>query len=104
MLFRSNPAAFAVPARGTWGNAGRGIATGPGLVQVDLALQKENKLTEHKSLVARAEAFNLFDRTQAGNPGTNISNVTFGLIDSPLNRTIGTGTARQIQVALRFLF
>ena len=36
-----NPAAFAIPANGTWGNAGRSSAAGPGLAQVDFALQKE---------------------------------------------------------------
>src|SRR3712207_5733508 len=35
-----NIEAFAVPARGTWGNAPRNFLRGPGLFQVDLALQK----------------------------------------------------------------
>jgi hypothetical protein len=99
-----NPAAFAVPARGTWGNAGRSIATGPGLVQVDVSLQKETRIAEQKSLVFRIEGFNLFNRTQAGDPGLNISTATFGFIGGGLNRTIGTGTSRQVQLALRFLF
>lgn len=100
-----NPAAFAVPKPGTWGNAGRSIATGPGLFQIDLALQKENKLTESASLVFRIESFNLTNRVQAGNPGLNISSpASFGLIQSGLNRTIGTGTARQLQLAMRLLF
>jgi len=100
-----NPAAFAIPARGTWGNAGRAIATGPGLVQVDFALQKNTRLTESKALVFRIEAFNLFNRTQAGNPGTTFTTpATFGLVNSGLNRTIGTGTSRQIQLAMRLNF
>ncbi len=100
-----NPAAFAIPARGTWGNAGRAIATGPGLVQVDFALQKNTHITESKALVFRIEMFNLFNRTQAGNPGTTFTSpASFGLVNSGLNRTIGTGTSRQIQLAMRFLF
>ena len=35
-----NPNAFAVPAPGQFGNAGRNILRGPGFVQCDLALQK----------------------------------------------------------------
>jgi hypothetical protein len=100
-----NPAAFAIPAPGTWGNAGRSIATGPGLVQVDWALQKKMFITENKNIVLRIEAFNIFNRTQAGNPGTTLTSpASFGLVTTGLNRTIGTGTARQLQLALRFNF
>ena len=50
----------------------------------------------------RLETFNIFNRTQAGNPGiTFTSAASFGLVNSGLNRTIGSGTARQLQVALR---
>lgn len=100
-----NPAAFALPARGTWGNAGRAIAVGPGLSQVDWAMQKNVGVSEGKTLVFRAEMYNLFNRTQAGNPGTTLTSpATFGIITSGLNRTIGTGTSRQTQLALRLNF
>ncbi len=100
-----NPAAFAIPARGTWGNAGRAIATGPGLVQMDFALQKNTRMTEGKALAFRIESFNLFNRIQAGNPGTAFTSpASFGIINAGLNRTIGTGTSRQIQMAMRLLF
>jgi hypothetical protein len=49
--------------------------------------------------------FNVVNRTQPGNPGTTFTSPSsFGLINSGLNRTIGTGTSRQIQFALRFTF
>jgi len=100
-----NPAAFAIPARGVWGNAGRAIATGPGLVQVDWALQKRTAVAEGKSIVFRIEAFNLFNRIQAANPGTTFTSpASFGFVTSGLNRTIGTGTSRQLQLALRLNF
>jgi hypothetical protein len=74
-----NPAAFFIPANGTWGNAGRSIATGPGLVQVDFSLQKNTRIAEGKALVFRIETFNLFNRTQAGNPGTTLTSpASFG--------------------------
>lgn len=100
-----NPAAFANPASRTWGNLGRHVARGPGAAQVDVALQKRTKLTERTELVFRTEAFNLFNRVQAGNPGTVLTSpASFGLITSGLNRTIGTGTSRQIQFAMRLNF
>jgi hypothetical protein len=100
-----NPAAFAIPARGAWGNAGRAIATGPGLFQIDWTLQKRINLVEGMHLVFRIEAFNITNRVQAGNPGTTLTSPgSFGLITSGLNRTIGTGTARQLQLALRLNF
>ncbi|MBI4907744.1 MAG: TonB-dependent receptor [Acidobacteria bacterium] len=100
-----NPAAFAIPARGTWGNAGRAIAVGPGLVQIDWSLQKRITIVEGKTLTYRVEAFNLVNRTQPGNPGTTFTSpASFGLVNSGLNRTIGTGTSRQLQMALRFEF
>ncbi len=100
-----NPAAFSIPANGTWGNAGRSIATGPGLVQVDFSLQKNTHISESKALVFRIETFNLFNRIQAGNPGTTLTSpASFGIITSGLNRTIGTGTSRQLQLAMRLNF
>jgi hypothetical protein len=100
-----NPAAFAIPANGTWGNAGRAIAIGPGLAQVDLALQKTARIAERMSLVFRIETFNISNRTQAGNPGATLTSpASFGLITSGLNRTIGTGTSRQMQLAMRLNF
>jgi hypothetical protein len=100
-----NPAAFSIPERGTWGNADRIVATGPGLVQVDFSLQKNTRITEKQALVFRIETFNLFNRTQAGNPGLVLTSpASFGIITSGLNRTIGTGTSRQLQLAMRLNF
>jgi len=102
-----NPAAFAIPAPGTFGNAPRDIARGPGLWQVDLGAGKRIPLTERYRLQFRAEAFNIFNRTQLGAPQSNLSAGPgqFGLITQPVNTSpIGTGTPRQIQLALRFEF
>ena len=100
-----NIAAFAVPARGTWGNAGRNILRGPGLFQVDLAMQKRFAINGRRNFEFRWEAFNAFNRMNLGNPGTNISTpATFGRITGPLNSGYGTGTARQMQMMLRMNF
>ncbi len=97
-----NAAAFAVPARGTWGNSGRNILRGPGLMQADLSLQKRFAMSATRNVEVRWEAFNAFNRQNLGNPNTNLSaGPAFGRITGPLNRTYGTGTARQMQFMLR---
>jgi hypothetical protein len=82
-----------------FGNAGRNVARRPGLAQLDFGLQKSFALPrENTSLSFRMEAFNLFNRTNFGNPVVNRSTVqTFGVIQQ-------TFPARQIQFALRLAF
>jgi hypothetical protein len=100
-----NPAAFAVPARGTWGNAGRNTVRAPGLVQIDLALQKRFVITGPRNIEFRAEAFNVLNRVNLGAPGTTVTSPSsFGRITGPLNTGYGTGTARQMQFMFRLNF
>ena len=100
-----NSGAFRTPASRVWGNLGRMIGRGPGMAQVDFSLQKSNKITEGKSIILRAEFYNIFNRVNAANPGTNWSSPgSFGVITSSLNSEVGTGTPRQIQLAVRFRF
>jgi hypothetical protein len=98
-------AAFAVPARGTWGNIGRNTLRGPGLFQVDLSLQKRFVIDGDRNVEFRWDAFNAFNRENLANPNTNISSGSaFGRITGPLNSGYGTGTARQMQVMVRMNF
>ena len=100
-----NTSAFAVPARGTWGNAGRNIIRAPGLFQIDLALQKRFVISGSRNFEFRVEAFNALNRVNLGAPGTTLTTpTTFGRITGPLNRGYGTGTARQMQFMFRFNF
>lgn len=100
-----NMAAYAVPANKTWGNLAKNTARGPGVHQWDISLQKRMKITEGQSISFRAEFFNIWNRPHFANPATNISSAgSFGRITAPMNREIGTGTARQIQFMLRYAF
>jgi hypothetical protein len=102
-----NLAAFTTPVSGTFGNAGRDVFRGPRLWQLDLGASKRIAITERYRLQFRAEAFNIFNRAQLGQPQSDISAGLgeFGVITQPVNTTpIGTGTAREIQLALRFEF
>jgi Carboxypeptidase regulatory-like domain/TonB dependent receptor len=100
-----NIAAFSVPLRGTWGNVGRNTLRGPELFQIDLALQKRFSIGGARNFEFRWEAFNVFNRVNLANPGTNISApAQFGRITGPLNNNYGTGTARQMQFMFRLNF
>jgi hypothetical protein len=101
-----NLAAFATPAKGQWGNAGRNLARAPGSWQLDASFNRRIQLTERFSLQFRAEGFNLFNRAQYGAPLANISAPsTFGRIITLTNNSpTGSGTPRQFQFALRLGF
>jgi len=108
-----NPAAFVVPTDGTFGNAPRDVARGPGAWQIDMGLGKRIPLTERASLDFRAEFFNIFNHPQYGLPLSDFSIAPgpngFGNIIGTVNTTtpvspVGTGTPREIQLSLRVAF
>ncbi len=95
-----NAANVVIPADASqpFGNAGRNLARRMGLYQFDLGLSKAFALPREGARVEfRTEAFNLFNRTNFGNPETNRSSANFGRIRS-------TFPARQVQFALRLVF
>jgi hypothetical protein len=100
-----NPAAFSIPAKGTWGNAGRSIVRAPGLFQIDAAIAREIRITERTGVSLRLEAFNVFNHPELGSPNVNLSSPSFGQILAVSNTTpVGSGSARSIQLAARFRF
>jgi hypothetical protein len=109
-----NPAAFSVPAKGVYGSAPRNAARGASLVQFDTSLAKSFRLAERHKLDLRLDVFNLFNRPQYAQPdgflgtvsssGALTLNPTFGTSLTPLSVDIGTGTARSLQVSLRYSF
>jgi len=101
-----NPAAFAVPAKGTWGTLGRNAARGPTFWEIDGALEKLTPIGPKTNLKFRVEAFNLFNNPIFANPASNISAASsFGRITRVLNPgAVGTGTPRRMQLMLRVEF
>ncbi len=98
-----NPNAFVLPTPGTYGNLGRGVYRGPGLVDLDLSLFKTTKLTERTNLQFRAEFFNALNHANFGTPNPTVFsgaafNPSAGLI------TTTTTTSRQIQFGLKLVF
>lgn len=99
-----NPAAFSMPAAGAFGNCARNTVYGPNFRNVDFSLLKETKLGESCNLEFRAEFFNIFNHPAFAQPDTTFGTPSFGEIFNTLGRTLGAGTSRQIQFALRFSF
>jgi hypothetical protein len=102
-----NPAAFAIPASGTFGDAPRDIARGPAAWQIDFGAGKNLVSGERWRLQFRADVFNVFNHPQYGLPQADFSAGpgVFGSIISTVNSgPVGTGTPRQMQFALRASF
>jgi hypothetical protein len=68
-----NPAAFATPAPGTFGNVPRNFLRGPGFKQFDLVLNKRIKFSESKNLEFRTEIFNILNHTNFDIPGSRLN-------------------------------
>jgi len=105
-----SPNAFAVPASGQFGKAGRNILRGPGFAQWDLGLQKGFRLTEGKKVTFGAEAYNLLNHPNFAVPSNTQSPLTLGgngdaVFASNVGRIFtSVGTGRQIQVDARLAF
>lgn len=98
-----NKAAFDTSNTG-YGNLGRNAGRGPGFAQVDLALSKTMKLNERLGMQFRAEMFNLLNHPNFANPSGYLDDVNFGKSTSTIGTRVGTGTSRQTQLALKFIF
>jgi len=121
---RINPAAFVEPPIGVpQGSLGKNVLRGFPVFQVDLALRRQFKLTERLGVQLRAEAFNVFNHPNFGDPSfaTNFSNFLgtafFGQSTVMLGRSLGSGGTsggfnplyqiggpRSIQLALKVQF
>src|SRR5260370_3175021 len=124
-----NPAAFSIPAPGTYGDLGRNALRGPGISQWDLTLSKKFPVRETMNFEFRAECYNLLnspvyqvpnyntvsgsqarlaDATgiiQPGQPYTApAAGGNYGALTQTVTNTVGFGTNRQFQLALRFSF
>jgi hypothetical protein len=119
-----NPAAFAIPQPGTFGNLVRNQIHGPKFVQQDLIVAKKFFIAESANLEFRTEVFNIFNITNFSNPPAQLPNTfgaaaslqpgqpftaalagsAFGVVNRTVERTVGLGTNRQVQFALRLNF
>jgi hypothetical protein len=84
------------PANAPFGNSPRNAVRGFDFWQLDTGLTKDFAITTKSHLQFRAEAFNLTNRTNYGDPNTSLG-TTFGVINSAL-------PARELQFAAKIVF
>jgi hypothetical protein len=96
--FWFNPAAYARPAAGKFGNSPRNNMYGPGQYQWDIALFKNVAIKAGHSFQFRAEIFNFLNHANLNNPSTDPNSSTFGRITSKDN------SRRDVQLSLRYIF
>ena len=123
-----NPAAFATPQPGQFGNLERNLLHGPNFQQVDLVASKHFPFGSSRNVEFRMEVFNIFNTANFTNPVATLPLAlpasslteanklqpgqaytpgaagTFGSLTSTVGRTVGLGTGRQVQFALRVNF
>jgi hypothetical protein len=122
-----NPAAFAIPQPGTYGNLGRNALRGPGFAQLDATVSKRFPISEKVAIELRGDIYNLLNHPNFANPPSQLGDPVpsspgglglppgsaltpsaagtgYGLLSSTVSQFIGLGTARQIQLALRLVF
>jgi hypothetical protein len=93
-------AAYALPPAGmyTYGNEGRNLLHGPGLVSADYSLFKNFPIKERLKLQFRAEFFNIFNHPNFNNPSAVFGAGSFGYITSTSTEN------RDIQFGLKLAF
>ena len=97
--------AFALPAAGYYGNAGRNILRGPSLQSLDVALHKVIWTTERQRLTLRIEGFNITNHPNFQLPsGLAVFNSTGRPLTSAGRITATATPSRQVQLALRYAF
>jgi Carboxypeptidase regulatory-like domain/TonB-dependent Receptor Plug Domain len=87
---------------GRYGNLGRNVFHGPGVLNSDVSVWKNIRFTERQLLVFRADAFNFFNHTQFYNPGdvtgaNRIDSPSFGQVQLARD-------PRLIQLELQYRF
>jgi len=92
-----NTAAFAAPASGLWGNAGRNTIPGPMLFSLDGSLGRIFRFGERRSADLQFQSQNLLNHVTITQWGTVLSSTNYGL-------ATGAAGMRKITINLRLRF
>jgi len=101
-----NPAAFAQPALGTYGNMGSNNIFGPGSINIDMGLTRAFRLKEKQSIQFRAEAFNMPNHVNPFSPNVLTAGASPQptLTDPNFGKILAAADGRTMQMALKFVF
>jgi hypothetical protein len=92
-----NPAAYAVPQSGQWGNAGRNTIIGPSQFGLNASLGRIFQMNERFSLDFRVDATNALNHVTFPSWNTTVTSTQFGL-PNPAN------SMRSVQTSVRLRF
>lgn len=87
-----------------FGSLGRNVIIGPGFSNVDFSVLKNIELKEDLRFQFRAEVFDLLNHANFGQPGRVVGSATFGQIFNTRFPTGDSGSSRQLQFAIKFMF
>ena len=87
---------------GRFGNAQVGSIVGPGTVNLSTGLSKTFSLTERVKLRAEGTFTNILNHTNLGDPNTNVSSPSFGLITGTIGSDAGGARSGQVSARLDF--
>jgi hypothetical protein len=93
-----DPTAYVVPTAGYQGTVTRNVLRGPRTAEFDFSALKNFAITERFTAQFRAEAFNIINHPNFGNPSANISTGNVGTI------TATSFDNRDLQFALRLIW
>lgn len=92
-----NTAAFAAPASGSFGDAGRNIIIGPGSLDFSMAVSRSIQIKDMQGIELRLSANNVFNMVHYSAIDTTLGSPTFGQV-------IATGSMRKAQIIARYRF
>lgn len=92
-----NPAAFATPAPGQWGDLTRNALSGPNFRQFDLTLGKKFYFGEKMNFEFRTEFFNLFNSANFANPSVTLNNALPNLAFNTTTSVYSATTSNVLQ-------
>jgi hypothetical protein len=108
VTYIQNPAVFQNQGN-AFGNLGRNTVIGPGFSDVDLSVQKSTKISEQMRWEIRADAFDVLNHANFGQPGTSAAadvypSPSFNLILGTRFPPGDSGSSRQLQLSMKLIF